>query len=325
MKTNMAFIKQMSKQIKERKAELDQRRNKLTWYNWKEKNLLRILPPWEGSEIFFRRVFYHFSLNPAGKNHVCFRNSWSKMCYICIAYGRVWEVNPKMNMRWRNVAYVNAIDRYDEDKGNQIVPLSIGTFNWLISMMCDDDFGDITDPKKGSDLKILKESTGPEAKDLVYKPSLINQGTPIHKDPKIAEKWIKSMYKLDTIFKPPNKEKVQANLKAANDFLADMNLERIDPYHLRSTDKYTDINQITDQEEVDVPDTEEEQLSYEQGKVPENQKKSTAKPKVDTKKQEDALHDGQPECYGMEFDPGSEKCQICPCETDCSDLCGALN
>jgi len=301
-KADLSILKKFAKEYKERQTYDSRKKNSkdIDWYQWKEKNKIRILPPWSSSGEIFKLIQYHYGLPPSNKSQQCLRLTWDRQCYICTAFGRMWTKDSKYDFKWRTKAYANCIDRDNLAAGVQVVALPMSVFNWIIQMVDDEEVGDVSDANKGSDIMVLKEKTGDQPKDVKYIPSLWVRDCVLSKDKEQAEEWLSNLYDLDSIFRSPRESTFQANLEAANAFLNKYGLRSIDPNNLSEEDKYV--------LELELP-------SGNGGKKDEEEEEEED---VERKAAEYQDSDQRSECFGN-YDKDNEECLVCPDSSDCYD------
>ena len=158
------------------------------------RNVVRILPPAEGKEDFAQEVFVHYGVgktetNKKGTMVVC-PTTWgdNKRCPVCDASKEFKGLSKKKddamdkqsNQLYRKKrVYMNAIDRsvdiaalakdaegnYLDAEGKVFEPvqiLGVGTtiYKAIIGIICDPEYGDITDAVAGLDVIITKAGTG---------------------------------------------------------------------------------------------------------------------------------------------------------------------
>lgn len=319
-KVDMSKIQKFAQNYRENQENFERNRNQgsnLPWYEWKDKNLLRLLPPWNDDNLLALPVYQHYRLQPSGKNCQCFRRTWGLPCYVCTAYGRIWKSNPNIKWQWRNRAYANGLDRYDVDLGVQIIPIPIGVYNWVMIQMAPDPdeiaagaepIGDITNPLKGCDLRVLRTKVGPEDYNISYSSTFISQGKPLHQDQEVADKLLGDIFDLYNIFKKPGQKKIEENIEFARALLHDLGLSAsIGPGQLLDDDKYI------------VGGGKSQEATPPAAAAQQSQRPAPAAAAT-TASSSSAAGD-KPECYG-DYQDGEDKCLICAFETECMDAKG---
>jgi len=109
------------------------------------------------------------------------------------SYNIAKKLYPKMRI------FAGVVVRGEEDKGVQIWGFGKQVYQALLNLMLDVDYGDITDPKEGRDIKIsISKGPGEEyAKTTVTpKPKV----TKLSEDSKVAAEWLKSAPDVDALY-----------------------------------------------------------------------------------------------------------------------------
>jgi len=189
----MKYHKTDLKKVKER---YDQISTGQFWTPKEGVNLIRILPPYGESGYFFREVDMHFGVGKNGESFVCTRAEGGR-CYACdkLEELRASEDPEKVNLARKFVprhrVLYNIVDLSEPSKGVRIFSSGVSIFKDILSYFADPDWGDITDPEKGYDIKITREGTGLETS---YRVQARKNPTPIA-DPE----WLTQLYDLDSV------------------------------------------------------------------------------------------------------------------------------
>jgi len=189
----MKYHKTDLKKVKER---YDQISTGQFWTPKEGVNLIRILPPYGESGYFFREVDMHFGVGKNGESFVCTRAEGGR-CYACdkLEELRASEDPEKVNLARKFVprhrVLYNIVDLNEPSKGVRIFSSGVSIFKDILSYFADPDWGDITDPEKGYDIKIIREGTGLETS---YRVQARKNPTPIA-DPE----WLTQLYDLDSV------------------------------------------------------------------------------------------------------------------------------
>ena len=107
--------------------------------------------------------------------------------------------------------YAPAIVRGEEEKGVRLWSLNKFNAEKILGYFIDSDYGDITDPKKGFDLKVeVKQLQGQKfmGTDLQAKP----RPSPLANDDKTIKELLKSIPEIDTIFQHSTYDELKARL-----------------------------------------------------------------------------------------------------------------
>lgn len=166
MALNLAKIKENRKKAKEESS----RRNANYFSFQPGRNIVRIMPPWEGADDFSRPMGKHWNLGPEGKTNVfCPKHTAGLPCPICEELDAIWKTKPDdATKEWlKNVGasqryYVNLVDLNNLEEGVQIGELPKSVLEEIWNIMVDEDtgLGDITDWDEGFDLIIEKTGKG---------------------------------------------------------------------------------------------------------------------------------------------------------------------
>lgn len=158
--------------IRRRKEELDSRGEDYNYWRPKEgKNNIRIMPQKEGKELFWSEGYVHFSVGPK-KNMVTCLETFGKPCPICEEVEKLKNSGYKedkqlaKDMKQTQRIYMNIIDRDSEDDEEQIQVMTCGTMilSDILDMICDPDWGNITDYTTGRDIVITRTGKGMQTK-----------------------------------------------------------------------------------------------------------------------------------------------------------------
>ncbi len=181
-KTSLDAVLKRRQQAKEE----TERRKIKNWSCKEGRNKIRILPPWDGSEEFFKAFGKHFNLGPEGKTIVyCPEQTLGQPCPICAAIKGMYKgADEEMKKHLSSISApprfaVNIIDLTEPDKGVQVAELPRTVMEAIWNIMVDEEvgLGDITDPKTGYDIIIDRTGTGLSTKydvKAVKAPSMIN-------------------------------------------------------------------------------------------------------------------------------------------------------
>ena len=286
MALNLAKIRDNRKKAKEEAS----RRNANYFQFQPGRNIVRILPPWEGADDFSRPMGKHWNLGPEGKLSVyCPKHTIGSPCPICEELDKIWKTKPDdATKEWlKNVGasqryYVNLVDLNDLEKGVQIGELPKTVLEEIWNIMVDEDtgLGDITDWDKGFDLIIEKTGKGIGTRYSVRAkraPSPINR---LEYEPALVN--------LDTFVKTES----YANLR--------MIWEGKTPESLPAPSTTTTV--------ADVKTTVEGEDEIVEGEVIEDSHTNVT----------ELIHAGLPACFGS-FNEDNEKCLNCVEQDDCEE------
>jgi hypothetical protein len=128
---------------------------------------LRIIPYKHGPDPF-NELYFHYDIGPV-KSIICPRsvNSTEK-CPIC-EYGSylVQEKNDKNFALWKRLksrlrVYIPVLVRSQETEGVKFWGIGKNTYTAIAQLFIDPEYGDISDPIKGRDIKVLATAPTPQ-------------------------------------------------------------------------------------------------------------------------------------------------------------------
>lgn len=136
------------------------------FYQVKEgSNNIRVLP-WksEDQQFYAETKIHRIPMENGQVKNVHCRKVHGEKCPLCDLYYSLWKTGKKEDealarqIKPRSRYYMNIMDR----ETAEVKILSIGEilFKKIVAAMIDPDFGDITDPDKGHDFKIVKQMEG---------------------------------------------------------------------------------------------------------------------------------------------------------------------
>jgi hypothetical protein len=170
------------------KAREEAARRNANFYEWKNRNTLRILPPWAGAEDFSRIFGKHWRLGPEGKTMVfCPQICFGAPCPICNNVEAMWKAKPdEATKEWLKEVgasprfYVNVIDMDDLEAGIQIAEFPKTVIMEIWNLMVDEDAGlkDITHLETGREIIIERNGKGLSTRYSI-RPKLTSSPVPI--------------------------------------------------------------------------------------------------------------------------------------------------
>lgn len=158
--------------IRARKEQADKSSGGSNYEFWTPKdgkNTIRILPPAEGKDVFWAEGFVHFNVGPDNKLVTCPTTfGKNKKCPVCESIEKLKNSKNKDDqtlankMRKTQRIYMNIIDRDADDDEDKVQVMGCGAsiFKDVLDMVCDPDWGDITDFETGRDVTITKKGKG---------------------------------------------------------------------------------------------------------------------------------------------------------------------
>jgi hypothetical protein len=201
------------------------------------RNVIRILPPGEGKDMFAEEVWVHYGVGKTAENKngtmvVCPRTkNENAPCPVCELSAELKKLSKKKDDNYDKQAksiyrkkrvYYNAIDReedlssysYNEDekkwyKGNdeeapiKVLGTGIGIYKDIMAFFVDPEYGDVTDFEEGLDLIITK--TGSGQYNTNYDVKTVRKESPAIPDdaPKeLVENWESYLSDFSTLTEP---------------------------------------------------------------------------------------------------------------------------
>jgi len=119
------------------------------------------------------------------------------------------KLAPKMR------TFAPVIARSEEDKGVRIWSFGKMVYQDLLNLMLDEDYGDITDPLQGRDIKVtVSKMPGKQFADTKISPRPKTE--PVSKDPVQVKKWLESIPDVDDVKDLKSYDEIQ---KIVNDWI----------------------------------------------------------------------------------------------------------
>ena len=127
------------------------------------------------------------------------------------SYDMAKKLYPKMRV------YAAVVVRGEEDKGVQIWGFGKTVYQKLLSLMLDEDYGDITDPTSGRDIKVVC-SKNPGQQWAMTEVLPRGKSSALSSDASQASEWLQNIPEIDNIFQEKSYDELS---KIINDWLAD--------------------------------------------------------------------------------------------------------
>lgn len=132
------------------------------------KNVRRVLPPKGDKDVFWSEGFIHFGLGDDGnKTATCLETfGEGKKCPICKYADKLKasksQADRKLAERIRRTKrmYIAVINRDGDEEKPLVLPVGKTILQPIIDIICDPDYGDITDLHEGRDITITKTGKG---------------------------------------------------------------------------------------------------------------------------------------------------------------------
>lgn len=132
------------------------------------KNVRRILWPKGSSESFFSEYLVHYGLGADGHTAIACPKTWNRneSCPVCDYVQSLRDSSSKEDQqaarryRLSRRIYMNVLNR--DDGSDEPVVLNTGStvLKGILAIICDPDYGDITDPETGRDITITRSGQG---------------------------------------------------------------------------------------------------------------------------------------------------------------------
>ena len=126
-----------------------------------------------------------------------------------------YELCKKLYPKMRT--YAPVIVRGEEDKGVQIWGFGKTVYQNLLGLMLDEDYGDITDPQDGRDVKVVC-SKQPGKKWAMTEVRPRGKQSPLSSDASQAKEWLSNIPNLDDVYQSKTYDELS---KIINDWLND--------------------------------------------------------------------------------------------------------
>ena len=197
------------------------------------KNVRRILWPKGNKDLFYTEGYMHFGLGEDGKTSFVCRKTENpnNHCPVCEYINQLQKSNNKNDkaladkIKGRKRVYMNVLDRNSDNGSEEIKILACGLTvqKQIISILCDPDYGDVTDFESGHDITIKREGQGLNTEyTVIPKPQQTPASTTMSK-----EELEEAMPDLDDLWRVPSVEDMEKVLYGEDD------VESIEPHNSR--------------------------------------------------------------------------------------------
>lgn len=185
------------------KKDQTQERPKAKFWNPKNgTNIIRILPGKTRGNDFYVETLVHWVENTPVN---CRRMEGHDDCPICKQVKALYEAgetSKASKLRASKRYYFNVIDRENEAEGPMVYGCGVKVFNQVLSIMIDPDYGDITDPDNGFDLKLIRTPKGGSNVDYNVTPRR-------NESPLNIDGWEEKMYDLSLLAEVKSPEEIE--------------------------------------------------------------------------------------------------------------------
>lgn len=213
---NLDLIKKKLEQINEQSQEKTDN-SALKWVPANGKSQIRIVPSVENPDNPFTELMFY---NKIGRFPILALTNFNEQDPVeeFIETLRAtddkdnWSLSGKISARPRY--FVPVIVRGEEDKGVRIWSISTTIYKALLSLAADDEIGDFTDIKEGTDMIVEKT---PPATPGAYADITIRakrSSSPLSEDKAELKKWLTEQPKPLDLFRKPTYDWLKKQLKA---------------------------------------------------------------------------------------------------------------
>lgn len=265
MGLNIDALKKKLAETKEKTSRGGSGGGDFSWWSPTDgRNVIRILPPNDDAE-FYAETLVHYNLGPKkDKSAICRKAAGEKHCPVCDLVDELFKGDKDdkayaKRIKARGKYYFNVVDRSveedDENFGKVLVYGSgVTVFEELLGIICDPDYGDITDAKEGYDIIITKSGKG---LDTEYKINARPKQTKIGID-----EWEEKLVDLSLLVKCKSEEDVEYLLENGEwpkrESSSDDEDEKEEKKPKSKKDKAKDITKDKKKKKKPEPEPEEE-------------------------------------------------------------------
>tara|TARA_R100001129_G_scaffold16523_1_gene10809 strand:+ start:605 stop:1378 length:774 start_codon:yes stop_codon:yes gene_type:complete len=189
---------------------------------WKPKdgeNNIRIVPTPDGDP--FKEKFFHYNVAQGG--FLCPKRNFGDNCPVCNFGNKLWNEGTEESKRMAKQLFAKqrffspVLVRGEEDQGVRVWGYGKLAYEKLLTIVLDPDYGDVTDPESGNDLKVMygkpPGASFPRT-DIRARPrKTVLCDDAVGGDERCAE-LLETVPNLDEIFERKSTEEVQALLDA---------------------------------------------------------------------------------------------------------------
>ena len=179
------------------------------------KNVRRLLWPKGDKESFYSEGYVHFGLGEDGKTMVTCPKTFDShnRCPVCEYVEQLQKSKDKDDKKMaddikaRRRIYVNVINRDSDDEEDtpKVLPIGVTILKGLLDIICDPDYGDITDYNEGRDLTIKRTGQGLKTEySVIAKPN-----TSVASESMSEEELEEKMPDLDAMFREKTYEELE--------------------------------------------------------------------------------------------------------------------
>ena len=133
--------------------------NEMFWKPKEGSQMIRIVSPENGDP--FRDLYFHYGLGEGGRSSaLCPKRNYGEKCPVCDFANGLWEDGDTESQTMakdyfaKMRVFAPVVVRGEEEKGVRLWGFSKTAYENLLNIVLDPEYGDITDPESGTDLRI---------------------------------------------------------------------------------------------------------------------------------------------------------------------------
>lgn len=129
------------------------------WRPNEGENNIRIVPTPDGDP--FKDRYFHYNVGSSG--FLCPKKNFGDDCPVCNFANKLWNENDEDSRKMAKSMFAKqrffspVLVRGEESEGIKVWGYGKMAYQKLLNIVLDPDYGDITDPEEGNDLKIIYE------------------------------------------------------------------------------------------------------------------------------------------------------------------------
>jgi hypothetical protein len=233
---------------------------------WKPKvgkNLIRILPNkrylTETESVFFKKLRVHWNVGPSGRRVICRKTLGQKEeCPVCsfverlLATGKSEDATEAQSMQCSERYVMSIVDVNDQAKGIQIFECAKTTFNDILALFLDDEYGELDSLSTGRNIKIDRVGTTRNDTKYTIFPSISASA--------VKSAIMEKVYDIEALYSVPDIDAVDAILRGEDENVKDVEEEEEGSSFFEEPDsKDSSIEgKVKDEFDITLEDTDEE-------------------------------------------------------------------
>ena len=137
------------------------RKNNDFWRPEEGENNVRIVPTPDGDP--FKEFYFHYNVGTSG--FLCPKKNYGDDCPVCNFANKLWTDSSEESRKMAKSLFAKqrffspVLVRGQEAEGVKVWGYGKMAYQKLLNIVLDPDYGDITDPDEGNDLKVMYEKT----------------------------------------------------------------------------------------------------------------------------------------------------------------------